>query len=151
MSASAIVDTFTANVLKVIAASTTGGRFFQVAYRRALEHGPNPGCDGFFSVEVPSARLGRPFWGGPDVVRVFDCVIDVAYFRFEDRRRSQRNGWQDLARIGDLCESPPNGNWSGTGIRSVTKWGGIASRQLPRSEIWTTRFEVEWQQPGAYG
>jgi len=151
VSASVILDTMKANVLAVIAASTTGGRFFQVAYRRALEHGPTPGADGYFSVEAPSARLGRPFWGGPDVIRLVNVVIDVAYFRFENRRQSQRNGWQDLARIGDLCENPPNGHWSSTGIRAVTRWGGIESRQLPRSEIWTTRFEVEWQQPGAYG
>jgi hypothetical protein len=148
--ASGVLENFRTVVLSVLAASTTGGRFHQVAYRRVLETGSVPGADGYFSVAAPSVRLGRPFFGGPDVIRDIDVVIDVLYFRSADRRTSQRNGWQDLARIGDLCENPVNGNWASTGIRSVTKWGCLETKTLPQAELWTARFVAEWQQPGAY-
>lgn len=147
---SVVIDRLTANVLAILHGSAPGGKFREAAHLRALGRGPAAGAAGEFSVEVIAGKQGRPFWGGTDVVRELTAVVAVAYFRPADRRVLGRNAAEDMARIGDLCESPANYDFAGTGIRAVRQLGAAVGVAGPLGWTWEARFSVEWHQAAAY-
>jgi len=145
--ASTVIDQFVRNVSLILSGTQNGGRFLQAGYRHTLEVYDRGGINGMYHVECTGARQARPFWGGTDAVRELDVVIRVAYWRIADRRRSNRDAAADMARIGDLCESPAGYAFQDVGIRSVKLVSANRATNTEHLEVWEAKFTVEWEQP----
>ena len=126
-------------------AKVLGPGFREAGYRRALDKEPDGGGDGMFFVDISGGGQGRPFWGAGGTIRNLNVTVIVRYFRTADRRGTHRIAADDMTRLGDVCANPDNYDPQVTGIRSVRFLGASRALDLPRSEIWEARFEVEWQ------
>ena len=131
--------------------TATSGKLSRSPYRFPLDREPESGPDGRYSVEIVSVAPFDRKWGTGENVVTAAVVVRVAYNRFGgdagggDRFTVNRHANSDAMLIADVVENPDNYNSSASGI-SVVKFQGVNRlSDLPKSEIWETRFDVTFR------
>jgi len=147
--ATSVLNQFHANLALITTASP--GTLTRSAYRFTLDKEPDSGPDGLYFVDITGADAYERKWGSGETIITGRVSVRTAYFRGGgsagggDRRAVMRNASDDCQLIADVCENPDNYNSSASGIRSIIFEGFSRVADLPRSEVWETRFTVQWR------
>jgi len=147
--ATSVLNQFHANLALITTASP--GTLTRSAYRFTLDKEPDSGPDGLYFVDLAGADAYERKWGSGETIITGRVSVRTAYFRGGgsagggDRRTVMRNASDDCQLIADVCENPDNYNSSASGIRSIIFEGFSRVGDLPRSEIWETRFTTQWR------
>ncbi len=147
--ATSVLNQFHANLASITTASS--GILSRSPYRFPLDKEPESGPEGRYSVEMDRVIPYDRKWGTGENVVTASVVVRVAYNRpggdagEGDRFSVNRKANDDAMLIADVCENPSNYNSSASGI-SIVKFQGIDRvTDLPKSEIWATRFDVTFR------
>lgn len=119
--------------------------------RHAFEDEPEGGSDGTFRVEETTATTLTEMFGISQMFRVSALAVQLRYFRGGgdmgggSRKNVVMRALDDMLAIADACEDDRTYDSETTGIRVVRFQGFSRTADLERSEIWSARFDVEWE------
>ncbi len=137
--------------LALVTTETPDAGFKSSGYRFDLDKEPDSAIDGTYYLDIAQVDPHARNWGTGETISEVIVTVRVAYFRGGgdknegDRQGVLRNAADDAMRIADICENPSNYNAATTGIREIRYQGSRRTGELPRFEIWESRFWVQWR------
>lgn len=130
--------------------------FRKSSYRFRFDREPEGGRDGMFRVEVPSVDPVRADWAtGQRVWNLGTLSVQLAYFRGGgdagggDRKSVGKRALDDIDIVISTLQDPDGYVAATTKIRAVRFNSFAKASDLPRSEIWEVKFDVEFESEAA--